>query len=236
MIAGLRTRLAETYHRRQLTVTARAVRDRRLTYLSPAKLHNLERHMDMIDADGVAGDCVEFGVALDGSAILIATLMSAERRFTGFDLFGTIPPPSDADEQESHARYAVIASGRSAGIGGDRYYGYEDNLEEKVKGHFAEFGLAVDGRRIELVKGLFDETVFFAGDKRIAFAHIDCDWHDPVALCLERTYAQLSPGGVIVLDDYNDYGGCRKATQHFLACHGDMALTDDAYNAILVRR
>lgn len=235
MLAGLKTRLVETYRRRRLTETAQAVREARLTYLTPAKLHNLERCLERIEAEGVEGDCVEFGVALGGSAILIATLMGPARRFTGFDLFGTIPPPSARDAEESHARYQVIASGQSSGIGGDRYYGYEDDLYGKVEGHFRDFGLAVGGPRIALVKGLFEETVSFDEETKIAFAHIDCDWHDPVALCLEKTYERLSPGGIVILDDYNDYGGCRVATEAFLRRHGDMRLADDSCNAVLVR-
>jgi asparagine synthase (glutamine-hydrolysing) len=174
-------------------------------------------------------------VALGGSAILISALMGPDRSFSGFDLFGTIPPPSDRDAPDSHERYAVIASGRSQGIGGDRYYGYEDNLYEKVCNHFARFGIPVDGRRIRLVKGLFEETVSFSPHRKLAFAHIDCDWHDPVALCLDRTYERLSRGGIVLLDDYNDYGGCRTATQAFLAAHTDMQLVDEAHNAVLVR-
>lgn len=235
MLDGLKTRLNETYRRRQLTETAQAVREARLTYLSPAKLHNLERHLEQIEADGVEGDCVEYGVALGGSAILIATLMGPDRRFTGFDLFGTIPPPSERDAADSHARYEVIASGRSSGIGDDRYYGYEDDLYGKVVRNFRTFGLDAEGPHASLVKGLFAETVAFAPDKKIAFAHIDCDWHDPVALCLAKTYERLSSGGVIILDDYNDYGGCRTATTDFLRDHADMRLTDDTHNAVLLR-
>lgn len=235
MLAQIGTRLADGYRRRLLSATAQRVRDQRLTYLTPSKLLTLERCLHRIEAENVDGDCVEFGVALGGSAILIAALMGAGRAFVGFDLFGTIPPPSERDAPDSHARYAVISSGSSQGIGGDRYYGYEDNLYEKVRSHFARFGLPVNGRSIRLVKGLFEETVSFPPEQKLAFAHIDCDWHDPVALCLERTYERLTPGGIILLDDYNDYGGCRTATQEFLAAHPDMQLLDEAHNAVLVR-
>lgn len=210
------------------------MREARLTYLTPEKLRNIEDALERIEADHVEGDCVEYGVALGGSAILIA-LTAPARRFTGFDLFGTIPPPTEADGDESHERYRIIASGHSTGIGGDRYYGYEADLYEKVKMQFSRFGVPVDGERVALVKGLFEETISFEPEKRIAFAHIDCDWHDAVALCLERTYPRLSRGGIVILDDYNDYGGCRKATAAFLERHKDMRLVETTHNAVLVR-
>lgn len=234
-LAGLPKRLAEKYWRSTLSATARAVQDARLTYLSAAKLHVLECCLARVDTDAIEGDCLEFGVALGGSAILIARRMAPHRRFVGYDVFGTIPPPSARDGRDSHERYRVIASGRSPGIGGDPYYGYQANLYDNVKARFAAFDVAVDDRRVRLVQGLFENTVSFDDGTRIAFAHIDCDWHDPVALCLERTYARLARGGIVVLDDYNDYGGCRAATQAFLGRRRDMRLLDASHSAVLVR-
>src|SRR3546814_16654874 len=75
----------------------------------------------------------------------------------------------------------------------------------------ARFGTPVDGARINLVKGLFEETLPSLDIERIAFAHIDCDWYDPVRYCLDETSRRLAPGGIIVIDDYNDYDGCRVA-------------------------
>jgi asparagine synthase (glutamine-hydrolysing) len=161
--------------------------------------------------------------------------MAPHRRYTGYDVFGTILPPSARDGRDAHERYRVIASGRSPGIGGDPYYGYRENLYGAVKANFVAFGVPVDDERVRLVKGLFQDTVAFIDGARIAFAHIDCDWHDPVALCLERTYARLAPGGLVVLDDYNDYGGCRTAAQAFLDRRHDMRLLDASHSAVLMR-
>ena len=37
--------------------------------------------------------------------------------------------------------------------------------------------------------------------------HIDCDWYEPVMLCLERLHPLLSPGGYVIADDYFDWEG-----------------------------
>jgi asparagine synthase (glutamine-hydrolysing) len=60
----------------------------------------------------------------------------------------------------------------------------------------------------------------------VAFAHIDCDWYDPVKYCLEALEHRLSPGGEIVLDDYHDYGGCQTATDEFLATRPNFVMHD----------
>ena len=45
----------------------------------------------------------------------------------------------------------------------------------------------------------------------------------------------MSPGGVILIDDYHDYGGCRTAVEEFLAGNPDYRFEDGA-NPILRRK
>lgn len=193
---------------------ARKVRRDRLTYLSPEKLKSLISFIKQVNINGVEGNVMEMGIALGGSGIVLASYMG-ERAFYGYDVFGLIPPPNDADGEDAHRRFQTIKEGKSRGLKSDVYYGYRDNLLDEVRGNFSRYGYAEDGSRINLVPGLFEDTLSHDGPP-IALAHIDCDWHDPVKLCLERLGPRISVGGFIVLDDYNDYEGCRKATDNFL--------------------
>ncbi len=214
---------------------ARRIKHARLTYLSNEKLARIERALkDVCDSD-IPGCVIECGLALGGSAIVIAASMPEGRAFHGYDVFGMIPPPaSDKDDEKSKARYETIRSGRSQGIGGDQYYGYIENVYERVLENFARFGQPVDGARVTLHKGLFQDTLILSD--QIAFAHIDCDWYDPVALCLERIVPRLSTGGYVVLDDYNDYGGCRRAVDEFLETHAEVDVIARVPNFVFRKR
>ena len=218
-----------------LSPCARSVMGRRLTYLSPQKLRVLERHMKRVDRQRVPGDFVECGVALGGSAILLSSFLSPDRNFHGYDVFEMIPPPGPKDESDAHDRYKVIQTGASRGIAGEAYYGYMKNLRDVVIENFGKAGLTVDDKRINLHRGLFEDTLHFAPGAQVALAHIDCDWHDPVLLCLERIYAHLAVGGCMILDDYNDYRGCRTATDSFLKDKPDLRLIATAPNAVVMR-
>lgn len=68
---------------------------------------------------------------------------------------------------------------------------------------------------------MFKQTWGPAGVGRIAVIHIDRGWYDLVKFCLEVCADKVSEGGVIVIDDYNDYGGCRVAVDEFLASRRD---------------
>jgi asparagine synthase (glutamine-hydrolysing) len=226
------SKLARAWTWRRLSPLARRVKKERLTYLTAEKLAGLEWCASQVQRRGVPGDVIEAGVALGGSAILLASRLTPARALDGYDVFGTIPPPSERDEPDSHARYRTIASGESQGIGGDEYYGYVDDLYEKVVATFRAHGVA-PGDRVRLHRGLFEDTLH--PSRPLALVHIDSDWYDPVRLCLERTYPHVSRGGFVVLDDYHDYAGCRTATDEFLAAHADMAPVRDRGNLVLQR-
>jgi O-methyltransferase len=210
-----RDHAARTRERASLSAIGRSVIDERLTYLGPTGLLTLERCARQARLERVPGDFIEAGVALGGSAVALVAAMDGDRRFHGFDVFGMIPPPSDADPPEVHERYRTISEGRSTGIRGDTYYGYVDDLYDRVVATFERYGQPVDGQRVSLHAGLFEDTLH--PQRPVALAHVDCDWHDPVKLCLERIWPALSPGGAMVFDDYNTYGGCATAVDAFLA-------------------
>jgi len=219
-----------------LGTTAKSVRRDGLTYLSLKKLRRLEASLDEVLGREIPGDVAEFGVALGGSAIILAEAAKRHGRgFHGFDVFAMIPPPtSDKDDAKSKDRYQKIASGQSKGIGGETYYGYRDDLYGDVCCAFHDHGLEADGAGVTLHKGLFEDTLPKAGLERIAFAHVDCDWYDPVTYCLGSVANRLSPGGVILIDDYHDYGGCHIATDEFLHAHPGFT-AEDGENLILRR-
>jgi O-methyltransferase len=201
---------------RRLDAATRAVRDEGLTYLTVEKLLRLEKLIGRVKASKIPGDFVEFGVALGGTAIILARHAAGERSFHGFDVFGMIPPPtSEKDDAASRERYDVIRSGKSEGINGETYYGYRKDLLGDVKDSFLRHGLAVDGDRIALHKGLFEDTLPKVPIGAIALAHVDCDWYDPVSYCLRTIAPRMSVSGAILLDDYNDYGGARAAVDDF---------------------
>jgi O-methyltransferase len=215
LTAALRDRLRFQLQRARASPTAKEVLARNLTYLSPAKLSNIEWALSEIKRNGVAGSFIETGVALGGSGIVIARHLEPGRTFQGYDVFGMIPSPGEADPPPVHDRYRAIVSGSSKGLGGDIYYGYQDSLLDRVSASFASFGVPVDGERVTLTKGLFEDTLH--PDGPVAFAHVDCDWYEPVKLSLERIFPHLQPGGYIVSDDYFDYGGAAQAIDEFLA-------------------
>jgi hypothetical protein len=132
-----------------------------------------------------------------------------------YDVFAMIPPPTERDGPDVHARYRKIARGKAKGPGGETYYGYRDDLLREVTDSFERHGLPLAANNIELIQGLFQDTIQL--DEPVAFAHLDGDWYESTMTCLERIAPLLAPGGRIVLDDYNKWSGCRTAVDEYFA-------------------
>jgi asparagine synthase (glutamine-hydrolysing) len=168
-----------------------------------------------IESDGLPGLVIEAGAARGGSAIVLAAAKAPERPMKVYDVFGMIPAPGEHDGADVHERYAKIAAGGARGVGGDTYYGYRDDLYEEVTESFSRLGVPLEEHNVELVRGLFEDTIRL--DEPVAFAHLDGDWYESTMTCLERIAPLLVPGGRIVLDDYYKWSGCRAAVDEYFA-------------------
>jgi asparagine synthase (glutamine-hydrolysing) len=210
------------------------IRLRKLTYLSDTKLASLVSTCGSIEDANLPGIFLETGCALGGSAILIASLKTPARPLFIYDVFEMIPPPTKEDTPDVHERYRTIIEGKSEGIDGDKYYGYMENLYETVQSNFESFGINCVEHHVSLIKGLVQDTMKI--NQPVALAHIDVDWYEPVITCLKMIFPYLVAGGSIILDDYHNWGGCRKATDEFLREVTGQFIIDDSAGSMKITK
>jgi asparagine synthase (glutamine-hydrolysing) len=216
-LRAARAQISEAHHALPADVerVIGQVVEERLTFLGAPHLRNLATCVVDIEAAGVPGIVIEAGTALGGSAITIAAAKDPGRPMRVYDVFDMIPAPSERDGPDVHRRYDEIAGGTARGRAGDVYYGYHENLLDEVRASFTRLGVPLDENRVELLPGLFQDTLELDGP--VAFAHLDGDWYDSTMTCLERIAPRLSTGGRIVVDDYYAWSGCRRAVDDYFA-------------------
>jgi hypothetical protein len=197
----------------ELEQTIARAREEHLTYLKPDNLRELAARVLDAEKQGLEGLVIEAGTARGGSAIVMAAAKAPERPMKVYDVFGMIPPPGEQDGEDVHERYAKITSGAARGPGGETYYGYRDDLYTEVEESFARLGVPTRERNVDLVKGLFEDTIDL--DEPVAIAHLDGDWYESTMTCLTRIAPLVVPGGRIVLDDYYAWSGCRRAVDEY---------------------
>jgi hypothetical protein len=196
---------------RKVGAVIKSVNRERLSYCNTSMLRDIARVAISNEKKRLEGVIIEAGCGLGGSAITLASAKNRNRSLFVYDVFGTHPPPSDNDGSDAGWRYKLIASGKSPGIRGNLYYGYEKNLYEKVLRSFADFGFEAKENKICLEKGLYEETLRV--NLPVSLAHLDCDWYNSVLTCLDRIEPHLVRGGTLIVQDY--WQGAKKAVKKY---------------------
>jgi len=146
---------------------------------------------------GVPGDLVECGVLDGGSAAVMAmAFRETDRRAWLYDSFEGLPEPTEIDGPEPQT-----LTGRCVGS------------ITKVKEAMRIAGFPED--RCIIRKGWFKDTFTQPLPETVSLLHLDCDWFDSITLSLETFYDRLGDGGIILLDDFGHWEGCREAFYSF---------------------
>ncbi len=178
-------------------------RARPMTLLSKGQLDLIEKCALKIEEMNVPGDYIEAGVWRGGAIIFMRALMKAygieQRKIIAADSFSGIP-------QNQVFRHDPVDNWV------DRW---EASLDE-VNGNIARFGLLDD--RIEMLSGLFSDSLPSLSGRSFALIRLDSDAHDSVMASLEHLYPALSPGGIIIVDDWH-LVGCRFAVNAYRKKH-----------------
>lgn len=177
---------------------------REYTYLTQPRLKAIERHILSIRRDGIPGGLAECGVASGGSAGLMGMYLDSmpERQLYLFDTFEGLPAPTLADPDFEEAREWT---GKCRGTLSD----VRALLE----------GLHVPLDRVKFIQGLFQDTLPVWNKQPLALLHLDGDWYDSIHVCLAELWDCVVPGGIVQIDDYGRWEGCRRAVDEFLEGH-----------------
>jgi O-methyltransferase len=78
--------------------------------------------------------------------------------------------------------------------------------------------------RFRIVEGDVMTTIPARGPGRIALLRLDTDWYVTTKHELEHLYPRVEPNGIVIIDDYGYWSGCRKATDEYWSALNDPPL------------
>jgi hypothetical protein len=138
----------------------------------------------------VEGDIVECGVYMGDTLMTIAQTLPG-RRVWAYDSFAGFPAGTPGKDDD-------VALGLVGAVAGDPTV-----VRSKVEPHASE---------LIIREGWFEETLapYERVPERIAFLSLDCDLYASVKLALEALAPHVVPGGIITLDDWSTFIGCRR--------------------------
>ena len=196
----------------QMIETCRAVKP--FTMTSNERIFSLCRSVEYVVKHNIAGDIVECGVWKGGSMMAVARTLIAQgvtRKLHLFDTFEGMSAPTEADKTAyGHLAARTLAAGDR---NSNPWWAYSP-LDE-VKKNLLDTGY--DQSQIEFVKGKVEDTLPANAPSQISLLRLDTDWYESTYHEMVHLYPRLSVGGVLIIDDYGDWQGARKAIDQYIA-------------------
>lgn len=184
------------------------------TMTSPERILSLCNAVQYITDHQIEGDIVECGVWRGGSMAAAAkTLVKAnvsDRKIRMYDTFDGMSPPTeqDVDYQGQTAERLMCEQDRE-----DASSVWCRSPLDQVKSTMEQTGYP--GERIEFVVGKVEETLPRNVPEKIALLRLDTDWYESTRCELEYLFPKLVAGGVLIVDDYGHWEGCRRAVDEY---------------------
>lgn len=188
---------------------------------------NFERLFVLLDAvryvvrRDLPGAFVECGVWRGGSVLaMLRTLLSlgvTNRDIYLYDTFEGMTTPTVDDVSSFHG--PALQAWQEAQGNSERVYNsvFNEKIfnEESVRRLLLSTGYPAS--RLHFVKGPVELTIPATLPNAIALLRLDTDWYESTRHEMQHLYPLLGPGGILIVDDYGHWNGCRKALDEYFA-------------------
>lgn len=145
-----------------------------------------------------------------------------------FDTFEGMTPPTTHD---------VDHEGVPASV---QYAQYKERAEgwcfatfEDVRENVLSTGYPPD--RVHFVRGDVLQTIPRTQTGELAILRLDTDWYESTMHELKNLYPKLRAGGILIIDDFGYWQGCRKAVEEFFGRSGPFMSIIDQTGRLVVK-
>ena len=204
--------------------------------VSKKRFLSLYQSINYIYKNNISGDFVECGVFKGGSAMMMAYAMQEfdinnknNKKIWLYDTFEGMANPSEHDENILNQK-AILELKRIK---------KEENKKDiwafssmnYVDQNILKTGIAK--KNIVYVKGLVENTLPEKNPNEISLLRLDTDFYESTKIELEILYPLLVKGGILIVDDYGHWKGCKKAVDEFFQNKKDIFFQQIDYSGII---
>ena len=167
-----------------------------------------------IEENNIPGDIIEIGVWKGGS--ILSMMLTYEkinseisRNFHLYDTFEGMTESSEFDKDNFNTPARDLL--------GNPLVAAICNLNAVIKNISSHTKIQPSYHIGDILKNKFVP-------KQIAILRLDTDWYESTKYELDTFYENVSPGGIVIIDDYGHWQGCKKAVDEFLFLHPEIKL------------
>ena len=185
-----------------------------MTMTSPERVLALCDGVTHVVKNQIPGAIVECGVWRGGSMFAAASqlqsLNAQDRELWLYDTFEGMSSPTIIDRDLSGQTATQLLDEQDPENANSVWC--KAGLEE-VKQNLRQTGY--DPQRIHYVEGKVEETLKHHLPNQIALLRLDTDWYESTRCEMENLFPRLSNHGVLIIDDYGHWSGCRQAVDEY---------------------
>lgn len=185
---------------------------------APYSLTSVERMYALFSAvryiveNKIPGDFCECGVWKGGSSMLIANALvyfkDSSRKIYLYDTFEGMSEPSvkDYDLNGIHASKLLVGDREN-----NKFWAYSplDEVRENMT------KTSYPKENIIYIKGKVEDTIPSTIPLKISLLRLDTDWYESTMHEMTYLYPILSKEGVLIIDDYGHFKGCKEAVDEY---------------------
>tara|TARA_B100000780_G_scaffold171077_1_gene119754 strand:- start:119 stop:889 length:771 start_codon:yes stop_codon:yes gene_type:complete len=187
----------------------------KFTMTTDYRMSMLLKSFHHIKDNNIEGDFVECGVWQGGNLMILNhlnNLYNTSRNIYAFDTFQGMTEPTASD---------INHEGVKAKINFDKLKNKENFSNwsncsiDIVKNNFIKKNL--NPNDIKFIQGKVENTLLDVNNlpKKISILRLDTDFYESTKIELEILYPLLSKNGVLIIDDYGDWLGAKKAVDEY---------------------
>lgn len=186
------------------------------TMTGEERMYALYNAVQYIIKNNIEGDFVECGVWRGGSSLLVALALKklnvTNRKIYLFDTFeGMSEPTNDDVDLEGAAADTLLAKTTSDKENSVWCLASIQDVQKNLR--LSDY----PSENIVYVKGKVEDTIPEAiSFNKIALLRLDTDWYESTKHELIHLYPKLNDRGVLIIDDYGHWAGCRKAVDEYI--------------------
>ncbi|PWI31714.1 macrocin O-methyltransferase [Flavobacteriaceae bacterium LYZ1037] len=182
------------------------------TMTSPERIVSLVRAINYVEKNNIEGSIVECGVWKGGS--MMATILAMKEKNKDIYLYDTFEGMSEPTKEDKSYKNE---SAQEAFLSKDEYWKRIEcySTIDEVKSNI--FSLEYPINKIHFVQGKVEETIPATIPEKIAVLRLDTDWYESTMHEMVYLFPKLVIGGVIIIDDYGHWQGCKLAVDEYIS-------------------
>jgi O-methyltransferase len=193
---------------------------------------SLFQSLQYILKNKIKGDIVECGVFKGGSAMMICYFLKLflvkNKKIWLYDTYEGMSTPSRKDVDLNNKRAKDFLNEKKIENKNDVWAFSSLN---SVKNNIKKTNFNI--KNCIFIKGKVEKTLKVKKPKYISLLRLDTDFYHSTKAELQYLYNLISPGGIIIIDDYGHWKGCKLAVDQFFKKKKNILILNVDYTGII---